>query len=215
MEERFLRVPRTARYHLLGSPDVDQLWIALHGYGQLARFFLNKFEGLDKDRCIVAPEGLSRFYVDAAHERVGATWMTREDRRNEITDHIEYLDVLVETLNVGRSAERPIGVLGFSQGVATACRWAMHGRSRIQRLVLWGGSMPPELDPEAIRSKWGQLHVQVVHGTRDTLVPKNVADHTMARLSEAGVEHTIAVFDGGHELEPVTLGRCLAMLSQP
>ena len=32
--------------------------VVLHGYGQLARFFLNKFEGLEDGLLIAAPEGL-------------------------------------------------------------------------------------------------------------------------------------------------------------
>ena len=87
MQERFIRVPRTARYHVLGDPATARMvWVLLHGYGQLARFFLNKFEGLEDGLLIAAPEGLSRFYLDAQHQRVGATWMTREDREHEIGD---------------------------------------------------------------------------------------------------------------------------------
>ncbi len=211
MEERFLRVPRTARYHLLGDPvRAERIWMVLHGYGQLARFFLNKFEGMEKDMCIVAPEGLSRFYLDAAHERVGATWMTREDRKHEIVDHIEYLDRLVLELQHNANKEPSLGVFGFSQGVATTCRWAMHGRSRIERMVLWGGSMPPELEPAAMQEAWKDVTVEVIHGARDPLVPLSVSERNAARLSEAGVDQRMTVFEGGHELEPVTLGRCLA-----
>ena len=35
-----------------------------------------------------------------------------------------------------------LGVLGFSPGVATACRWTALGKADAQQLVLWGGSMP-------------------------------------------------------------------------
>ena len=95
MEERFIRVERTARFHVLGDiRTCRELWVVVHGYGQLGRYFLNNFTGMEEGRCIVAPEGLSRFYLDAEHSRVGATWMTREDRLHEIEDHIAYLDRL-------------------------------------------------------------------------------------------------------------------------
>ncbi|MEZ4758913.1 MAG: hypothetical protein R2810_03875 [Flavobacteriales bacterium] len=99
MEERFIRVPRTARYHVLGDPATARMvWVVLHGFGQLARFFLNKFEGLEEGLLIAAPEGLSRFYLDEQHQRVGATWMTREDREHEIGDQLSYLDALAASL---------------------------------------------------------------------------------------------------------------------
>ncbi|MBX2973634.1 MAG: hypothetical protein KF797_11055, partial [Flavobacteriales bacterium] len=148
MEERHIRVTRTARYHVLGDPAGAQaIWIVLHGYGQLARYFLNKFDGLGCDLAFVAPEGLSRFYLDEAHQRVGATWMTREDREHEIGDQCTYLDALAAELR-GHRTDVPVHVLGFSQGVATACRWSLLGRTPIGRLVLWAGAIPPEPTPD-------------------------------------------------------------------
>ena len=136
MEERFLRVDRTARYHVLGeAATARSIWIVVHGYGQLARYFLTAFEDLAEERLIVAPEGLSRFYTDDAHQRVGATWMTREDRLHEIDDHVAYLDALVAS--VGQVAPGlPVNGLRFSQGVATVTRWALRGRTRLHQLVL-------------------------------------------------------------------------------
>ena len=67
MKEHHLVVPRTARYHSLGDPaKAKALWVVLHGYGHLARYFLNTFEELEDDAYILAPEGLSRFYLDEA-----------------------------------------------------------------------------------------------------------------------------------------------------
>jgi len=128
--EHHITVPRTARYHALGdAATASEIWIVLHGYGHLARYFLRKFEGLEEGRLIVAPEGLSRFYLDDGHTRVGATWMTREDRELEIADQLTYLDQLTEHLRAGSRADIRLNVLGFSQGVATACRWAAIGRT--------------------------------------------------------------------------------------
>ncbi|MDE3054320.1 MAG: phospholipase, partial [Gemmatimonadota bacterium] len=87
MAEHHLRVRRTARFHSLGEfgPGVREIWIACHGYGQLAGRFLRHFRAAaHPERLIVAPEALSRFYLDNAlphgpDARVGATWMTRED----------------------------------------------------------------------------------------------------------------------------------------
>ncbi len=210
MEERFIRVPRTARYHVLGNvKTAKRLWFVLHGYGQLARYFLNKFEGIEKDLIVVAPEGLSRFYLDAAHQRVGATWMTREDREHEIADQIEFLDSLASSVKLNVAPDVKTGVLGFSQGVATACRWAVSGRTGLDRMVLWSGSFPPEIDQHIMRARLSRTHVDVIHGTKDALVPRAIAEQTVTRLSAAQVAHTLHQFEGGHDLEPVLLKRCL------
>ena len=112
-----LSVPRTARYHVLGamSQGLREIWIVCHGYGQLAARFLSWFAPLDDGtRLIVAPEALSRFYLDdrpgAIHteSRVGATWMTREDREHEITDYVRYLDVLHDTLRRDLGGRAPL-----------------------------------------------------------------------------------------------------------
>lgn len=209
MEERFIRVRRTARYHVLGDTARAQvLWIVLHGYGHLARFFLNKFEGLAKDALIVAPEGLNRFYLDEQHQRVGATWMTREDREHEIQDQVAYLDDLVDELRrtVG---ELPLNVLGFSQGVATACRWSLMGRSAIPRMVLWSGSLPPEPGAALLADRWRDLHIDVVLGTQDPYAGEETLQSQCNRLIAAGLSFRTHRFDGGHVLEPVLLGRLL------
>lgn len=209
MEERHIRVPRTARYHVLGDLAIaEEIWIVVHGYGQLARFFLNNFKGLEQGRCIAAPEGLSRFYLDEAHARVGATWMTREDRLHEIQDHVAYLDALVDELLSQVKPGIPINALGFSQGVATAARWSIHGSTSLSRLVLWAGGIPPELDREAL-AKWREIRIDLVLGDQDEYASAKELDAQAVRLEQAGVSCTKHLFEGGHKLEPVTLRRLL------
>ncbi len=207
MEERFIHVRRTARYHVLGTLEAaPELWIVLHGYGHLARYFLNNFDGLENGRCIVAPEGLSRYYIDEDHARVGATWMTREDRLHEIEDHVTYLDTLVAELSKDAMPGAVINVLGFSQGVATAARWAVHGKTRPSRIVLWAGSIPPELDREQL-SAWRNVPVDLVLGDQDEYATEADLDAAALRLERAGVGHRKHFFRGTHKLEPVLLRR--------
>lgn len=209
MEQRHIQVRRTARYHVLGDPTKARaIWIVLHGYGHLARYFLTKFEGLEEGVAIVAPEALNRFYLDEAHNRVGATWMTREDRENEITDQLGYLDALVKELR-GERTEVPIHVLGFSQGVATACRWSLLGKTELDRLVLWAGSLPPEPSFAELRTAWAHLTVEVVLGSEDPFAGEKELQSTTARLEAAGVLYRLHRFTGGHALEPVLLGRLI------
>lgn len=121
MPEHHVKVSRTARYFTIGecSEKTRNVWIVCHGYGQLASYFIRNFESLTTqgDTLIVAPEALSRFYLAGTGGRVGATWMTREDRLHEITDYLDYLDTLLLTISQPLPADVKVFVLGFSQGV--------------------------------------------------------------------------------------------------
>ncbi|MFZ1686546.1 MAG: hypothetical protein WAU70_03935 [Flavobacteriales bacterium] len=207
-KERHVRVQRTARYHVLGDPaSAKDLWIVLHGHGHLARFFLNTFEGLEEDRCIVAPEALNRYYLDTTYSRVGATWMTREDREHEITDQIGYLDELARLMRLECRNSTRLNVLGFSQGVATLCRWAALGGTAIDRMVIWGGSMPPELEADVLRDRWASMRIDLVHGEQDPLVKADVLERSASLLRNAGLEFHTHAFHGGHELDKLTVDR--------
>src|SRR5881398_1429092 len=152
MHEHHLSVSRTARYFTLGerSAAVAEVWFACHGYGQLAARFLEKLRVLDDGtRYLVAPEGLSRFYLSESptERRVGASWMTREDRLSEIEDYVRYLDaVYAEVFGSLDRARVSVHALGYSQGASTVSRWVAMGKAKIDRLTLWGGEFPPDLD---------------------------------------------------------------------
>ncbi|HXM38478.1 MAG TPA: hypothetical protein VN908_07440 [Gemmatimonadales bacterium] len=208
MQEHHLPVSRTARYFTLGSPEhARDVWIVCHGYGKLAARFLERFLPLeDEYRYIVAPEGLSRFYAteSPAERRVGASWMTREDRLHEIEDYVRYLDaVYKQVLPPGAT----ITALGFSQGAATVCRWVAMGASRVDRLIVWGGEIPPDLDltrgSAAERLRIARL--MLVYGTRDEFFTPKIVAATESRLREHGIAYELVSFEGGHEIHEPTL----------
>jgi predicted esterase len=222
--EHRLTVPRTARYHVLGEPGpaVRDVWIVLHGYGQLGGAFVRRFEPIASDgRLIAAPEALSRFYVEQAgpeaegrprHERArpGASWMTREDRAAEIADYVRYLDLvatrLAQDVDLGAATLR---VLGFSQGVATAARWAVLGARRVDHLVLWGGTPPDDLPADALRERLARARVTLVAGDADPIVRAEAhARHAEAWRARGLVVDTMR-FVGGHALDAGVL-RALA-----
>ncbi len=212
--EHHLSVARSARYFQLGElgPATREIWIVAHGYGQLAGRFITVFDKLATDeRVIVAPEGLSRFYVDRAGEggqpKVGASWMTREDRLREIDDHVAYLDLLHDRLvaELGRDGVR-VTALGFSQGVATIARWLALGRARAHRIVLCGGTLPPELDAGHF-ARLGAGELLLVMGREDEFVTPKVVAREEARLREHGVPFRTILFDGGHEVSREVIER--------
>jgi predicted esterase len=210
MQEHHLEVGRTARFATLGSLDQPpaQLWFVLHGHSQLATAFLSHFEILnDGRRLIVAPEGLSRFYletdVQGRHgDAVGASWMTREDREAEIADYVAYLDGLARhVVNRLPGAAPSIRVLGFSQGAATAARWLARGSTHAVELVLWGGLAPLDVLSGLGSGAWRSMQVTVVRGSDDSTVPHGVLVTQLAQLGEHGIRCRALTFDGGHRLD--------------
>jgi predicted esterase len=136
---------KTFRYTTIGNPKkASKLMIVLHGYGQLVEYFVRKFEGLDEDVFIVAPEGMHRFYLKGSSGRVGASWMTKEAREADIHDNIHWLNGLFELIQKKHSFEKTI-LLGFSQGGATAARWYENSTIQFDHLVMWASIFPPDL----------------------------------------------------------------------
>jgi predicted esterase len=211
IEEAHIAVTRTARYYTLGANVMAprEIWFACHGYGQLAGYFARHFESLDDGtRLIVVPEALSRFYFGEARGQhgadamVGATWMTREDREREIEDHVRYLDALYLAVRRERGRARArVVVLGFSQGVATVCRWLTRGSARADRLVLWAGRMPADLFPLPAESPLRSLSLTMVVGSGDDYVPPLAASEQEALLRSEKLAFEMCRFDGGHTMD--------------
>jgi predicted esterase len=200
-------VPRTARFYQLGrpGPDTRSLWVACHGYGQLAASFASAMEpAVADDRVIVVPEGLSRFYLDDPRKRhgpeapIGASWMTREDRESEIRDHVEYLDLLVAQCLADIGKDVPVVALGFSQGVATVCRWAALGGTSLQRLILWGGTLPIDLPADRGPDLFRGAAVTLVAGRTDKLSPPDVVERDRERLEASAIPVEMRLHMGGH-----------------
>jgi len=215
IHEHHLTVSRTARYWTLGDPGpgLREVWFVLHGYAQLAGSFLRHCQPLaDPARLVVAPEGLSRFYVGdhtrpaGPDAKVGASWMTREDRLNDIADYVTYLDQLYATVfDQVRRDDVTVHVLGFSQGTATATRWLVRGAARADRLILWGAPLPGDLDLAADGARLQGVTVTLVVGAKDGFLTPKVLAADEARLRERGIPYRVQRFEGGHELDPDVL----------
>ena len=208
MKENKLTVPRTARYYTLGTPGttIKHLWVVCHGYGQLARYFLRHFHVIESDdTLIVAPEGLSRFYTNGFSGRIGATWMTKEDRLSEIEDQSVYLNLMLQELMQQLPTNVNVHVLGFSQGGATVCRWLATQFVPCHRLILWASAFPEDIDFESGKAAFENLPVALVYGTQDEFISPDSLDRQQQLMSNLGIKPTIYTFGGGHNIDAETL----------
>jgi predicted esterase len=213
---RHIAVTRTARYATLGEfgPELREVWIVCHGYAQLAERFIERFRPIaTAARLIVAPEALSRFYAERSSgihgpsSQVGATWMTSEDRENEIADYVSYLDAVYDEIfrEIPRDSVS-LRVLGFSQGVSTVTRWIAAGHAKADQVIAWAGSLAPELTREgAARLNGSGRPILIVAGSEDPFITPKVLDVQTDALAKLGVAAEVRRFAGPHEIDGVLL----------
>ncbi len=221
MTEQSLNFSFKARYYKLGALDktTNRIWFVLHGYGQLAKYFIQKFAPLaNSQTCVIAPEGLSRFYMEdlatrsqTGNNRVGATWMTRESRLTDIENYCEYLTAIYKT-EVENHPHVRVTILGFSQGAATASRWALDSRINFNRLILWAGILPPDMNFEKGRAVLSGKEFIVAHGTGDPWITPDRMQEMEALIVKLGIAPKYIVYEGAHDLHEETLLRLNAVV---
>ena len=204
-----IKITKTARYYTTGNPSLNirTVWFVLHGYGQRAEEFIKYFKPLQNDESlIIAPEGLNRFYLKGFNGKTGAAWMTREERENEIIDYINYLDsVYDEVIRYSLLNNVIINVIGFSQGAATACRWVSKKNSPINRLILWGGEIPEDVELPLLGKNLGSSGVEFVLGDKDEFISDDKLTGSTERLLKIQLNHKIYRFNGKHEIKAEVL----------
>lgn len=201
MKENHIVVNRTARFFTEGTlgENTKRIWLVVHGFGYLAADFLKSFEELfTEDDFFIAPEALNHFYLKAGRDKVGATWMTREDRLNEIKDYCNYLDDLYALFELERYPQAEIIALGFSQGASTVTRWASHTDFKIDKLVVYAGEVAPELLPLAPHSHLLKSENYFVFGNNDEYFSLELLEQ-MNEAYEA-LRLTTVRFEGKHEI---------------
>ena len=101
MNEIKIKTSKTARVYLTNeiTKNTKEVVISCHGYAQLGKFFIKKFEGISNEhRTVIVPEALNKFYWNGMNGRVVASWMTKDDRESEIEDYINYLNQVYEMI---------------------------------------------------------------------------------------------------------------------
>lgn len=191
------------RYEVIGSPgpDIEQMWFVCHGHGQLAKYFIKKFESLnDGKHLIIAPEGLFRYYLDGFTGRVGATWMTKEDRVSDIQNYLTFLSSVYDQVRSKLKPEVKVTLLGFSQGAATISRFATQTDVAFDRLVLWAGIFPPDLPPLESERKLSDKTCVLVYGENDQYLTEDRIKEQEGIASKINVTPHVLTFEGEHEL---------------
>lgn len=201
--EQTLEIPASLRFRLLTPCEaVREVVYVLHGYGQLVEYFSQKFQGLGlKNTLFVFPEGRHRFYLKGSSGRVGASWMTKEWREEDIRLNILALDLLHREISLSYPEIGKTTVLGFSQGGATAARWLAHGTVSCDHFISWASVYPPDLAIEDHSSLAAKS--SFVLGTQDEFFTADAQESLIEEYRSKGI-NTIR-FEGTHDIHPETL----------
>lgn len=204
-DQHNFKVAKTARYFQYGGTrELKRLFVCAHGYAMNAKFFIKKLEVLaDAHTAVIAPEGLHRFYIQGSGGRVGASWMTKEDRLADIADNINYLERCVE--HAGATKSTRITVLGFSQGFHTLIRWAVKTNFDIERVTAWGSHFPDDvLTPENL-SFFKNTQADLILGDADEYITIEKMNVHLRELKKYGFTPHLEVYRGTHKIEPEVL----------
>ena len=197
-----IKVSKTARiFYTVNDNDVKVKWMCIHGYGQLALYFIKKFEYLNKGHVFYSPEGLHRFYTLGFYGRVGASWMTKEDRLVDIKDNIEFLDQVNDLMKKNHSKAK-LGLFSFSQGTATLIRFIYNKKIKPDYLIIWAGSLPPELEAsEGLINLLIETKVFFVAGDQDEFIDEENYKINTRLMSTIAPHFKLVNYKGKHAID--------------
>ena len=203
LKEAHIEFSQKRRFYTNELKGKSKILVALHGYGQLAQFFARKFAALDQTYGIIVPEGPHRFYLEGSSGRVGASWMTKEWREQDIEENTDYLLALIEKVKAENTAAR-IYLLGFSQGGATAARLYQSCPDLFEKLILWASVFPPDVSVQDF-AKAENLHFAI--GNLDPYFLETQKGEVLQTYRNLGFK--IHEFEGKHDIDPTTLSKIL------
>jgi predicted esterase len=194
-----IKIEKTATYYTAGNlVSANSLWFVLHGYGYAAEHFIQLFEPImDDNTGIIAPEALSKFYVQGVEGKVGASWMTKSDRENEIIDYINYLNQVYDMIiATNENSSVKINILGFSQGGATASRWIADGHIKVNNFMLWCSVFPDDMNFETI----SDIDTFFLYGDQDQYVTEDRVKKQNDLIGASKLDIKTIRFQGKHEI---------------
>ena len=180
--------------------------VVLHGYGQLARYFIKKFEGITSYD-IVAVQAPNLFYLNGFSGRVGANWLTKENREAGIEVQRKMLTSLANELNKSYAS---FSMCCFSQGVATGSRWLMWNALQFEKVLFYAG----EIAPEAIAylSDHTTDNLQFVVGENDEFFTADKIRAYHKKLELEGLQINIDKVKGAHSVEIQVVLSCFDVI---
>ena len=199
-----ISISKTGKYSQIGksSKKINNVWIVLHGYGMLSEYFVKKFECIiNETTLVIAPEATNRFYLGNNYNRVGASWMTKLDREQEISDNILFLDKLFSIIKkeIGHDNFK-LNTLGFSQGGPALVRWLMSNKLNTNSLILWGSDIPKDSLVTENKSRLNSIKLKIVIGKNDEYINEEKKQEFVEIVKSYGLKYELIEYEGSHKI---------------
>lgn len=190
-----IKTEKTATFYTAGNKDSKKHLYLFHGYAQNAKDFLLEFDYLTEEYFLISIQGLSAFYSKGVFGDVAYSWMTKENREDEISDYIKLTRNIHSEFS--KYSENDT-FLGFSQGSQTASRWFNQINDQsLCRLILCGGLIPKDCDSIE--------RADIIIGNNDKFIPLE----SISEFKSLHPQLTYHEFDGKHELNHEILKKIL------
>jgi predicted esterase len=194
----------TNTYHIQNrlTENTKNIWMVFHGMGYLSKYFINYFSDLNEaENFIIAPQAPSKYYQDKTFKHVGASWLTRENTKEEIQNVLRYIDAVYKAEVGEGSLGKQLIVLGFSQGVSIAARWVASRQISCDKMILHSGGIPNELQPADFEFLNKETSVIYLYGNNDQYVTEARETEERLRASQLFQNRLeVRVFEGKHEM---------------
>ena len=176
------------------------LLLSFHGYSGTAAGNMNDILNIDclDSWTVAAVQALHLFYIRHTKKGgdIGGCWMTAQDRKYVIADNIVYIDTVIATLRDTYETGHRLVYMGFSQGAATAWRFACMGKAQCSELIVVGGAIPPELTDEDLKKV---QKVLLARGVRDSWYTSVDIRIDEQRLRNLGISVSVFEYNAAHE----------------
>ncbi len=197
-EEKGIAALVHGRYLVRRGADAGEgcgLLVGFHGYGENAERHIEKLLAIPglSHWVVCAVGALHPFYNTRTGEVIGS-WMTSQNREQAIDDNVRYVASVVSTVRREESANGPLVMAGFSQGVAMTYRAALRCGFACHGLLALAGDVPPELADTASFPP-----VLLGRGTEDPLYTEEKMNADLEVLARRRAEVETCVFEGGHD----------------
>jgi len=197
----------TLRLRAPQGPGLSPLFVLLHGWTGDENSMWIFASRLPQNCWMVAPRGPYPTpmggYAWYPHR---SSWPELEDFRSAV----ESLSGLLTSENFPGADWGALHLLGFSQGAALACAYALLNPGQVASVAGLSGFVPEEAAALAADGRLNGLPVFLAHGTQDSMVPVALARKSAALLEQAGARVTYCEDDVGHKLS----ANCFRALAQ-
>lgn len=186
------------------TSDTKTVWLVFHGIGYLSRYFIRFFQNLDPvENYIIAPQAPSKYYKNNEYNRVGTSWLTKENTKTETENVLRYVDAVITEERLPKNSR--LCVLGYSQGVSIASRWISSRKINCDAFLLISGGFPTELCKEDFTFLTEKTKITHILGENDPYFEKSNVVKEKIRVKEILPQITFKTHPGGHELDIKTI----------